>query len=118
MKRLNELGRPTPFFKEREVWWCSIGLNVDSEENGKGELGCRPVLILKKINSHAFIGIAISSKSKKGKFYHTFELHRGKPNVAILSQIRLYDSRRLVSKMGILSPEDFEAIRKAAKDML
>ncbi len=23
------------FFKEREVWWCSIGLNLGHEENGK-----------------------------------------------------------------------------------
>jgi len=26
-----------PFFKERDIWWMSIGLNVGYEEDGKHE---------------------------------------------------------------------------------
>jgi hypothetical protein len=35
-------------FKEREVWWCSIGLNVGDEEFWKGAYFTRPVLVFKK----------------------------------------------------------------------
>jgi mRNA interferase MazF len=36
-------------FKEREIWWCNLGLNIGDEENGKGEKSTRPILIIKKI---------------------------------------------------------------------
>ena len=34
------------YFRERKIWWCSIGLNIGFEENGKGKLFNRPVLVL------------------------------------------------------------------------
>lgn len=34
-----------PIFNERQVWWCSIGVNVGDEEDGKNALYHRPVLI-------------------------------------------------------------------------
>ena len=33
------------FIKNRQIWWCSIGLNVGSEQNGHGEVFERPVLV-------------------------------------------------------------------------
>lgn len=38
-----------PFFNEREIWWCSLGVNIGYEIYGKGYVFSRPVLILKKI---------------------------------------------------------------------
>ena len=35
------------YFHEREVWWCSLGMNVGFEQDGKGLQYMRPVLILK-----------------------------------------------------------------------
>ena len=26
-----------PTFQKREIWWCSIGLNIGHEENGKNK---------------------------------------------------------------------------------
>ncbi len=26
-----------PTFKQRDVWWCSVGLNIGHEENGNNE---------------------------------------------------------------------------------
>ncbi|MFA5871014.1 MAG: hypothetical protein WC842_03995 [Candidatus Paceibacterota bacterium] len=37
------------FCNIREIWWCSLGVNIGSEEDGKNELFERPVLILKGI---------------------------------------------------------------------
>ena len=25
-----------PMFKEREVWWCTLGVNIGDEQDGKG----------------------------------------------------------------------------------
>ena len=38
------------YFSEREIWWCSVGINVGVEVNGKNSKFERPVLVLKKFN--------------------------------------------------------------------
>jgi hypothetical protein len=43
-------------YKEREVWWCSVGENIGFEEDGKNELFNRPVLILKIFSKELFWG--------------------------------------------------------------
>ena len=49
-------------FKEGEVWWCSVGLNVGEEEFGKGERFVRPVLIFKKFTQNSFLGIPLTGQ--------------------------------------------------------
>lgn len=46
----------TPYFKQGEIWWVSVGLNLGSESYGKGVMFRRPVLVLKKLSSvpHSF----------------------------------------------------------------
>ena len=34
------------YFKEREIWWASLGMNIGYEENGKNETFERPTLVL------------------------------------------------------------------------
>ena len=57
-------------FKERDVWWCSVGVNIGHEENGKDEFFARPVLVIKKFNRHLFYGIPLTTKVKENKYYH------------------------------------------------
>jgi len=38
------------FCNKREIWWCSLGLNVGVEEDGKNQLFKRPVLVVKVFN--------------------------------------------------------------------
>jgi mRNA interferase MazF len=54
-----------PMFSEREVWWCSLGVNVGDEQDGKGENFTRPVLVLKKFNRNLFVGVPMSTKIKE-----------------------------------------------------
>ncbi len=116
--RLSDPDRHVVYFKEREVWWCSIGVNIGYEENGKGVDFCRPVLILRKFSNSAFIGVPLSSVNKSGKFYYSFCLDQGKASVALLSQIRFLDARRLISRVGIIDAVDFYNIRKSVKELL
>jgi mRNA interferase MazF len=48
-KKLVHESKNIPYFYEREIWWCSIGLNVGYEQDGKNDNFERPVLVLKKI---------------------------------------------------------------------
>ncbi len=54
-------------FKEGEIWWCSIGMNVGTEIFGKGRRFTRPVLVFKKFGSYSFLGIPITSQEKEGE---------------------------------------------------
>lgn len=42
------------FFKQGDIWWCSIGMNLGEEIFGKGKKFTRPVLVFKKFTSNSF----------------------------------------------------------------
>jgi mRNA interferase MazF len=101
-----------PYFSEREIWWCSIGINIGFEEDGKNEKFERPVLIVKRYNSNLFLGIEMTSKSKQDKFHYAVT----EKSVAILSQIRTFSAKRLTRRVRRITPIQFdELIRKMKK---
>jgi dephospho-CoA kinase/mRNA-degrading endonuclease toxin of MazEF toxin-antitoxin module len=99
------------YFDEREIWFCSIGLNIGSEQNGHHELFERPILILRKFNKDIFLGLPLTSKKKTGKYY--FPLTGEVDSSAVLTQIRLFDRKRLQRKVRVVSLEEFELLKKA-----
>jgi mRNA interferase MazF len=54
-------------FHEREIWWCSIGVNIGDGEDGKNELFERPVPILKKFNRKIALVLPMSKRVKENK---------------------------------------------------
>jgi mRNA interferase MazF len=106
-----------PAFQEREIWWRSIGLNVGHEENGKNEFFNRPILVVRKFNQHIFLGIPLTSKTKDNKFY--YQIHfKGKNQSAMLSQIRTIDSRRLTHRMGKITRDQLEDVRRRIREVV
>ncbi len=105
------------FFKEQEVWWCSLGANVGFEQDGKGESFRRPILIIKKFNQHLVWAVPLTSQPKEGIYYVPCELPDGTARQAIISQTRPIDTKRLIDKMGRASDESFKAIKKAIRNM-
>ena len=87
-----------PIFKEREIWWVSIGVNVGDEEDGKGDKFLRPVLVIRKFNKNLFLGVPLTKKVKENPFYFKLEV---KDNIvcAMISQLRLFDSKRLLNRL-------------------
>ena len=106
-------GKPRVFFHEREVWLCSIGLNVGFEQDGRGERFSRPVLVFKKFNKEVFWALPLSTKIKTGKFYTPVDLRDNVARVAIVSQIRLVDAKRLLEKVGVVDETNYSDIQKA-----
>ena len=105
------------FFHEREVWWCSVGVNVGFEQDGKGEKFTRPILVFKKFNNEVFWALPLSTRIKKGKFYQTIDLGDNIPRVVIVSQLRLIDAKRLIDKAGVISKNNYLDIQKAVIDL-
>jgi mRNA-degrading endonuclease toxin of MazEF toxin-antitoxin module len=105
------------FFHEREVWFTSLGLNIGFEQNGKGNNFLRPVLILKKFSKDLLWVVPLSTAQKTGKYYHSIVV-RNVDNVALLSQIRLIDSKRLQYKIGDVQKDDLSKIKEKLKLLL
>lgn len=114
-KRLQEK-RNLPTFNTREIWWCSIGMNVGFEVFGKGEQFWRPVLILDKHNEYTFLGLPLGSKINPTSKYH-FQTHfDGRDGSVLLNQARTLSSKRLSNIIGKLPETTFEEIRQAFKN--
>lgn len=102
--------KTTPSFKTRDVFWCYIGENIGCEEDGKGELFSRPVVIIKVFNKDFCLIVPLTTKIKQNKYYIQFEFNERQQS-AMISQIRSIDSKRLKSKIGTLSNKDFTLIQ-------
>ena len=95
-----------PLFKERDIWWVSIGVNVGFEEDGKNGNFVRPVLIVKKFNRELFLGIPMSTKLKDNKYYVPVSVKQRTVSVMI-SQLRVFSSKRMWNKLTELDEGDF-----------
>ena len=115
-KKLDE-NKIAPFFKARDVWWCSIGLNVGDEENGKNQFFSRPVLVIRKFNNHLFLGLPSTTQIKENKYYHQITFKNAK-QCAMMSQLRIFESRRMRSRMGNLSKGQFDEIKKRLVEII
>lgn len=107
-----------PFFHPREIWFARLGKNIGYEQNGKGNEFLRPIIVVKKFNNSIFWGIPLSTYLKKGRYYFYISDSGGKKAVAILSQIRLIDGRRLRYKIGDIDEEIFSKMKRAISDIL
>lgn len=105
------------YYAEREIWWCSVGINIGVEINGKNSKFERPVLILKKFNGLMLWVLPLTTKDKS-KSSHYVRVER--PTVAwvSLSQIKSISSLRLLRKICTLSNEDFARINLSVIDFL
>lgn len=102
------------FFHEREVWWCSLGVNIGFEQDGKNELYERPVLIIKKFSRSLLWILPLTRSDKKNQYYLPITV--GEENsVVILSQLRLISSKRLQRHMHKLPNEQFKQIISAVQ---
>ena len=55
------------FFHVREIWWCSTGLNIAVEADGKNENFERPMLVIKKFNADMIWVLPLTTKEKQNK---------------------------------------------------
>lgn len=112
-KQRVQSGDERVFYHEREVRWCSLGLNVGFESDGKGDKYLRPVLIVRGFSREVCFCVPVTTKVKKGIFYHPVDLEDGIKRTAMLSQLRLLDTKRLHEMIGTAGGKQFKEIKQA-----
>ena len=87
-------------FRQREIWYCSVGVNIGSEICGKNKDFERPVLILKKSGRH-FVGLPLTSQKPN--------------NPSFFYDISYKDKERLVESYVLINPLSFDVLRLQRK---
>ncbi|HWC57657.1 MAG TPA: type II toxin-antitoxin system PemK/MazF family toxin [Candidatus Paceibacterota bacterium] len=98
--------------REKEIWWCSIGVNVGSEVFGKGHDYTRPVLVINAEGSEIFIGIPLTSNIKNRKYSCIIKTDDDVLHTALVYQVRSFDKRRLTERKYVLSDREYTKIKK------
>lgn len=109
-KHLEQFGRTNLVFHEREVWWCSIGINLGDEQDGKNQLYERPVLVIKKFNNKIAWVLPMSTKVKEGRYYYHLQ-HEQRVYSILLSQMRLLSVKRFRRFIRKISPHQFSLVQ-------
>ena len=94
----------SPFFYEGEIWWCSLGVNIGVEIDGKEGLFNRPVLIIKKINLQSAWVAPLTSTFKN--HLYIYPLTTITSNIS-LSQMRSISSKRLSRRVVRISMKEY-----------
>jgi len=105
-------------YKQRDIWWCSLGVNVGFEQDGTGKEYERPVVVLRGFNKAVCLVVPLTTSTKENKYHVALGKVDNKPAAAIISQVRLVDTRRFVDKIGMLNKEKFEELKNAVKGLL
>jgi len=116
-KKLIENESKKILFKEGEVWWCAVGINVGQESCGKGGTGRRPVLIIKKLSGKNCIAIPLSTKQKTGSWFSEIKI-QGINQCALLHQIRMFSTKRFQRRLTTIEPEEFSVIKEKIELLL
>jgi mRNA interferase MazF len=104
-------------FKTGDIWWLSVGVNVQSESCGKGADFQRPVLVLKKLSGRSFVGVPLSTQTKEGSWFIDITVHKEK-RYALLYQIRMFSTNRFQRRLATLDDADLARVKEKLKALL
>jgi len=109
IKKNIQVNRSSLFCNVREIWWCSLGVNVGSEEDGKNEVFERPVLVLKVFNKD-IVRVAPLTRREREDRYHKQIFYENRNGSVIISQIKTISTKRFSRKLCRLEKDQFEKI--------
>jgi mRNA interferase MazF len=105
-------------YKERDIWWCQLGINVGFEQDGTGKSYERPVVVLRGFSKSVCLVVPLTTSTKENKYHVSLGEISEKPAFAIISQVRLIDTKRFIDKIGMLGKEKFAELKNAVKAIL
>ena len=117
-KHINSQSKYLPLYHEREIRWCSLGVNMGFEQDGTGNQYSRPVLIIKGFSRHVCLVVPLTTSKKSNKYHVGLGLIGDREACAIISQLRLIDTKRLDQHIATLDRNIFEKVKKSVKDLL
>ena len=69
--------------------------------------------MIRPFNAETFSGIALIGHPRSGRFYFPLGKVEEREAVAHLSQVRLFDTKRLIRKIGTVDERTFRELAKA-----
>lgn len=106
------------FYKTREIWWCRFGVNIGTEQNGRGRNFLRPIIVLRGFSPEACLVVPLTTSNKKHSLRIPVGIIGGKEASANISQLRVLDTRRFVERIGVLEKQIFMDMRKTVRELL
>lgn len=104
-------------FKEGDIWWCSLGINLGTESFGKGKTFHRPVLVIKKLSRDSCIVIPLTTKEKMGTWFEEITIH-GERRWAMVYQIRMLHTKRFQRRIATLDYFYFMKVKEKLEELL
>lgn len=127
LKKIFEKEERKFFAHPREIWWCSLGINLGAEIDGKNDSFERPVLVLSVYNKETMLVLPVTSKEKNDKFHFKIfvkikDIKTGeyleKPVWIKLTQARVISNKRLLRKVDLIPIDDFNKIMSVFKNII
>lgn len=103
------------YFRSGEIRWCTIGVNLGSEIDGKGDSFTRPVLILHVIGSKLALVAPLTTKDKTVPGYFSFDF-QDKKHTLCINQIKIISSKRLLKRKGKIPKDKLIEIKHWIRD--
>lgn len=125
LKKIFEKEDRELFAHPREVWWCSLGINLGAEIDGKNDSFERPVLVLHVYSRETMFVLPLTSKAKDDKFHYKVFVkikdiktgeYQERPVWVKLTQARVISNKRLLRKVDVISINDFNKITLVFKN--
>lgn len=111
-KLLHNMNTADFYIQQKDIWYIMMGNNIGYEEDGKNDFR-RPVIVLKKVGILYFT-VALTTQGKlNSPFYFKLLSQSPKSSFAILSQVRVYDKKRFLHKIGTINEKEFSLLTKS-----
>lgn len=121
IKQKLQMRVPPAYVQDREIWFCKLGANIGSEQDGVGQEFLRAVIVVKRLSKSVCIVVPLTTKCKQDDFHFTFLFKRKKRiqrSSAIVSQVKLIDTKRFVYRIGVVTLKDFKEIKEKLIQLL
>ena len=113
-KRING-DKDVSFCRAGEIRWVSVGVNIGSEMDGKGESFNRPCLIADMFSDKLALIFPMTTNTKKSAGYIPFILSDGK-NVSIcIHQAKTISPKRILKRIQVISDSKLKEIKSHYK---
>lgn len=104
-------------YKAGQIWWCSLGLNIGSEQDGKHENFERPVLIIRSLGKKICLCVPLTTSDER----HFFKIpvpSFSPETKASISQVRTISTKRLLRRIDTLERKEFAMVKQALHSLI
>lgn len=99
------------------VFWAHQGVNIGSEQDGKGKNFTRPVLVIMEFSERIVLVAPISSKIRRHRYRFKVTV-KGEMRMVLLDQIRVMDLKRLGHFVDEIPESTLRQIRSALANLI